>query len=108
MKLLSIYLMAPSGGEGGIMDFLPLILIIFVFYFFMIRPQLNKQKEQKKFRESLAKGDKIVTIGGLHGKISEIKETTAIIEIATNIKVTIEKSAIAADFASNEPLKTTK
>ena len=78
--------MAPSGGEGGIMDFLPLILIIFVFYFFMIRPQLKKQKEQKKFRESLAKGDKIVTIGGLHGKISEIKETTAIIEIATNMR----------------------
>ena len=64
-----ILLMAPSEGEGGIMSFLPLILIIVVFYFFMIRPQLKKQKEQKRFRESLSKGDKAVTIGGIHGKI---------------------------------------
>lgn len=108
MHLTSIFLMAPSGGEGGIMDFLPLILIIFVFYFFMIRPQLKKQKEQKKFRDSLAKGDKIVTIGGVHGKISEVKETTVVVEIASSLKITVEKSAIAADFASNEPMKSTK
>ncbi|MBL4707329.1 MAG: preprotein translocase subunit YajC [Flavobacteriales bacterium] len=82
------------------MDFMPLILIIVVFYFFMIRPQLKKQKETKKFRESIAKGDKVVTIGGIHGKIVELKENTAIIEIGNDMKLTIEKAAISSDFST--------
>jgi preprotein translocase subunit YajC len=102
----SILLMAPTGGEGGIMSFLPLILIIVVFYFFMIRPQLKKQKEQRKFRESLAKGDKVVTIGGIHGKILEVKANTVIVEIAQGMKITVEKSAISSDFTGNEQLST--
>ncbi len=100
----NIILMAPNGG-GGLMDYLPLVLIIFVFYFFMIRPQLKKQKEQKKFRENLAKGDKVVTIGGIHGKIAEINDNTAVIEIASSIKITVEKSAISADFAGADQLQ---
>ena len=63
-------LMAPAqGGQGGgIMSFLPLIAIVVVFYFFMIRPQMKKAKEQKKYIESLKKGDKVLTIGGIYGK----------------------------------------
>jgi preprotein translocase subunit YajC len=97
--------MAPSGGEGGIMDFLPLILIIIVFYFFMIRPQLKKQKEQKKFRESLGKGDKVVTIGGIHAKILEVKDNTVLLDIGNSQKITVEKSAISSDFSSAEGLQ---
>ena len=87
------------------MSFLPLILIIIVFYFFMIRPQLKKQKEQKKFRDNLAKGDKVVTIGGIHGKIQEIKETTIVLDAGNGQSLKIEKSAISSDFSSNEPMQ---
>jgi len=104
----TIFLMAPSGGEGGIMDFLPLVLIIVVFYFFMIRPQLKKQKEQKKFRESLGNGDKVVTIGGIHAKILEVKDNTVILDIGNSLKITVEKSAISSDFSSSEGLKNKK
>lgn len=95
-----LILMTPSSGSGGIMDFLPLILIIIVFYFFMIRPQLKKQKEQKAFRENLKKGDKVVTIGGLHGKVTDVKDNTVNIEVAPNVIFKVEKTAVSADFAT--------
>ena len=88
----------PSGGSGaggGIGAFLPLILIIVVFYFFMIRPQMKKTKELKKFRESIKKGDKVVTIGGIHGRIVEEQETTYTIEVEGQTRLRIEKSAVA-------------
>jgi preprotein translocase subunit YajC len=66
----------------------------------MIRPQMKKTKEQKKFRENLQKGQKIVTIGGIHGKIIEMQETTAIIEVEGQNRLKIEKSAIALDNSS--------
>ncbi|MGZ4035202.1 MAG: preprotein translocase subunit YajC, partial [Bacteroidia bacterium] len=71
----------------------PIILIIIVFYFFMIRPQLKKSKEQKKFRENIKVGDKIVTIGGIHGKISDVQDTTFMITVEGGVKLKIEKSA---------------
>jgi preprotein translocase subunit YajC len=86
-----------QGGGNPIGQFIPLILIIVVFYFFMIRPQLKKSKDQKKFRENIAKGDKIVTIGGIHGKIVEVQEKTFIIEVEGGHKLKIEKSAISMD-----------
>ncbi|MCD4746657.1 MAG: preprotein translocase subunit YajC [Bacteroidales bacterium] len=87
-----------EGQEGGgLMSFLPLILIVLVFYLFFIRPQMRKSKEQRKFRETLKKGEKIVTIGGIHGKILEISETTAVIEVEGQNRLKIEKSAIAMD-----------
>ena len=86
-------------AEGaGVMQFVMLGLIVVVFYFFMIRPQLRKSKEQKKFREGLAKGDEVVTIGGVHGKISEIKETTVIIDVEGGNKLKVEKSAVSSEF----------
>lgn len=100
-NLANLFLMAPSQGGGGIMDFLPLILIVAVFYFFMIRPQLKKQKEQKNFRDSLAKGDKVTTIGGVHGKIAEVKDTLVHLEVAAGVVLKVEKSAISAEFSSN-------
>ena len=71
-----------------------LLLILVVFYFFMIRPQMKKQKELKKFRENLQTGDKIVTIGGIHGKILEVAESTLLISTEGG-KLRIDKSAVS-------------
>ena len=77
---------------------LPMILIIVVFYFFMIRPQMKRQKDLQKFRSSLQKGDKVVTTGGLYGRIEEIKDNIIMLEIAPNIKVKIDKSVVLKDI----------
>lgn len=76
------------------------VLLIVVFYFFMIRPQLKKTKEQKKFRENLKSGDKIITIGGIHGKIVDVQEKTFIIMVEGGVKLKIEKSAISMDAST--------
>ena len=94
----SILLMSPSGEGGGSSSIIMLLMVVVVFYFFMIRPQLKKSKEQKKFRENLAKGDKVVTIGGIHGKVAEIKENLVTVEVGEGIKLKVEKSAVVADF----------
>src|ERR1700752_4765379 len=88
---------AAGGTMGAIQNFLPLILIVVVFYFFMIRPQMKKQKEAKKFMAEIKKGDKIVTIGGIHGKIAEINDTTFIIEVEGGNKLKISKTALSVD-----------
>ena len=105
MNLLYILLFAPAQGTEGsgsssLLSFLPLVLIILVFYLFFIRPQMKKSKEQKKFRESLKKGDKVITIGGIHGKIAEIDETTVVLEVGNQMRLTFEKSAIALDSST--------
>jgi preprotein translocase subunit YajC len=71
-----------------------IILLVIIFYFFMIRPQQKRQKETQKFRDGLQKGDKVITAGGIHGKISSIEKNTIVVEIATGVKITIEKSMI--------------
>jgi len=100
--LNSIFLMMPQdGGEGGGTQFIIMILLmIVVFYFFMIRPQMKKTKDQKKFREGLKKGDKVITIGGIHGKILEVKESALIIETEGQGRLKVEKSAAAMDTSS--------
>ena len=98
MELNSIMLMAAEGGQkdGRASSLIFIVLIIVVFYFFMIRPQMKKSKEQKKFRESLKKGDKIITIGGIHGKIiDDSNETTFTIEVEGGGKFKIERVAVA-------------
>ena len=71
-----------------------IVLIFVIFWLFFIRPQNKRAKEQQQFRDSLQKGDKIVTIGGIHGKVEEVKERTVIISIDHNTKIEFEKSAI--------------
>jgi len=88
---------AQGGGQSSWLSFLPLILIVVVFYLFFIRPQMKRSKDQKKFRESLQKGQKIITIGGIHGKIVEIQDTTVTIEVENEVRFRVEKSAIALD-----------
>ena len=71
-----------------------ILLLIVVFWLFFIRPQSKKAKEQQKFRDELKKGDKVFTIGGFHGKITEVKEHTVMVSLAPEIVVEIEKSAL--------------
>ncbi|HMU13100.1 MAG: preprotein translocase subunit YajC [Bacteroidetes bacterium] len=98
MHRFSILLQAaPAGQDGGMMTMLMMGALFVVFYFFMIRPQQKKAKEAKKFRESLQKGIKVVTIGGLHGKVVEVSDKTVLIEAADGVKLRFEKSAIALD-----------
>lgn len=101
MNLNNILLMAApqgAGASGGMMSQLMFIIpIIVVFYFFMIRPQLKKAKDQKKYMEGIKKGDKIVTIGGIHGKIAEVNDTTFIIEVEGGNKLKIQKNAVSMD-----------
>lgn len=101
MNILSILLFSPAGGGGGegggLMSFLPLILIMVVFYFFFIRPQMKKAKDQRKYREALKRGDKIITMGGIHGKIIEVRDSTFIIEVEGQNRLEIEKTAVVMD-----------
>lgn len=80
---------------GGSSQIIMLLLILGVFYFFMIRPQMKKQKELKKFRENLSVGDKVVTIGGIHGKILEVNDTNVLLSCEGSSKIRVEKSALS-------------
>lgn len=82
----------PKGGMLG--GLLPILLIMVVFIFLFIVPQRKRAKEQQRFRDELKKGDKVVTIGGFHGKITEVKENTVMVSLAPEIVVEIEKSAL--------------
>jgi len=107
MNLLSILLQAPAatGGSGasGYTGILMMVLIFVVFYFFMIRPQSKRQKEIKKQREAMQPGDRVVTSGGIYGKVKEIKDTTVIIEIAENVRIKVDKNSV---FATAEDIQT--
>ncbi len=96
MNVLNVLLMTPqAGGESNpYSGMIMMVLLIGVFYFFFIRPQQKKAKETKKFREALKKGDKIVTIGGIHGKVLEIKDTTIIIEVEGQGRLKLNKDAV--------------
>lgn len=93
-------------GGGGWQMLIFFGLIILIFYFFMIRPQQKKQKKMQEAREALKKGDHIVTIGGIHGKIADVQDTTFVIEVEDGSKMKIEKAAVAID--GNEGKKENK
>ncbi len=78
-------------------QFLPMLLIIVVFYFFMIRPQMKKAKDHKKFVEELKKGDKVITTSGIHGKIVEMNDSTFLIEVESGTKIRFEKSSVSLE-----------
>ncbi len=97
---MNYLLMAPQPGAEGnpYSGLLMMGLVIVVFYFFMIRPQVKRQKELKKFRESLAKGDKVVTTGGIYGKVVEIKDNYILLQVDDNVKLRVDKSAVVKDM----------
>lgn len=88
-------LLQTSGASSGLMQLVFFIPMIFIFYFFMIRPQQKRQKEQKSFVENLQTGDYIVTLGGIHGKIISLDGLTALIEVDKGVKLKIDRSAIS-------------
>ena len=96
MTLASILLQAaaPAAGMGSLGTLLPLLLIFVVFYFFMIRPQNKKQKDIQKARAALKSGDRVITSGGIYGKIREVKDDSFVIEISDNVRIRVEKSAV--------------
>lgn len=96
---------AQGAEPNPIMTFLPLVLIIVVFYFFMIRPQMKRQKELATFRNSLEKGDKVVTTGGIYGKILEIKDNTVLLQVDDNVKIRVDKAAIVKDMSDVQTQK---
>ncbi len=104
----SILLQAAAQEQNPASFWIMMGLLMIVFYFFMIRPQQKKAKDARKFRESLQKGSKVVTIGGLHGKVLEIDEKTVLLEVDSNVKLRFEKSAIAMDNSMQLNEATTK
>jgi preprotein translocase subunit YajC len=98
MNLLSVVLMGqPQQGGNPYGSLIFLVLIIVVFYFFMIRPQVKRQKELTNYRNSLKKGDKIVTTGGIYGKIAEIEDQAIIIEVEDKMRLKVDKNAVLRD-----------
>ncbi|MBC8308395.1 MAG: preprotein translocase subunit YajC [Bacteroidetes bacterium] len=87
-----ILLQAAGSGMSSLIMF---GMIFAVMYFFMIRPQIKKQKKEREYRSALQKGDKVITIGGIHGKITDIKEDTVIIEVHGGTTLKVEKTAVS-------------
>ncbi|HIA06522.1 MAG TPA: preprotein translocase subunit YajC [Flavobacteriales bacterium] len=93
--------MDPGQGESSPMTTILMFgSIILVFYFFMLRPQMKKQKDQRKFKDEVKKGDKVVTLGGIHGKIVEIRDSVFILDIENGGKIKVEKSAISMEYTT--------
>ena len=99
MQSLLILLQATS-GDGGMGMILMLVAMFAIMYFFMIRPQQKRQKKLQEAREALTKGDKVVTVGGIHGKIVEIREQTFVIAVEDNTHIEVDKTAIAFNEAA--------
>lgn len=105
MKILNLIAMAPQGqnaGGGIVSTLIMFAAIIAIFYFMIIRPQQKRQKERQKLLESIQKGDKIITVGGVHGTVVGVDEKTVLVQIADNVKVKFEKSAISTKAGSSE------
>lgn len=101
MEFLNYLLQAAPAAGAGQQQIIMLVLVFAVFYLFMIRPQMKKQKEIKKFREALKTGDKVVSAGGIHGKVKDIKDETVVVEIADGVKITVDKASV---FQIGEPI----
>ena len=120
MSFLPILQAAPNASQSGSFGSLiiTVVLMIGIFYFFLIRPQNKKQKEMEKMLAALKKGDKVVTIGGIHGVVSSVKEKTIVLKVDDNAKLEFNRSAIAsvvnpeaekkADESKAEPAKSKK
>jgi preprotein translocase subunit YajC len=91
----------PASPGGGIGFFVPFIFIFVIMYFIMIRPQQRRQKDQQKLISALKTGDRVVTSSGIHGLIANVKDSTVIVKVADNVKIEMDKAAIANVAKSN-------
>ena len=109
MNVMNVFLLqAPAAGPDGSLTLIMIVAMIAIMYFFMIRPQNKKQKEIANFRKLLQVNQKVITAGGIHGVIKEINDSDVILEIASNVKIRIDKNSIfaaAADANSSQPSK---
>ena len=95
------FLQATTGNDNsGMMNIIFLLVIFVIFYFFMVRPQNKKRKELQNMRENLKKGQSIVTIGGIHGKISDVHESTVTVIVDSNTKIKVDKSSVSMDSST--------
>jgi preprotein translocase subunit YajC len=85
---------APGGGDGGLLTFLPIILMFGILYFLMIRPQMKRAKETKAMIDALQKGDEVITAGGVVGRITKINEQYVTLEVAPNMELVVQRSAV--------------
>jgi preprotein translocase subunit YajC len=106
MSLLPLSILlttAPSGGGGGNPgSLLFLAVFVFILYFFMIRPQAKKAKEQRNFTESLEKGQRVITSGGIHGRIVQVDERSVLLEVDKGLKIRVEKGMISGDLSQTD------
>jgi preprotein translocase subunit YajC len=102
-SILTVFLMtSPKQGQSPWSSLVPLLLIMVVFYFFLIRPQMRRQKELRNFRDSLKKGDRIITAGGIYGKINNIVDNVITIDVGNNVLLKVDKSAVLRDTSDIE------
>lgn len=101
MNTAFVLLQAQAGGDYS---FLIMMVAIFaIMYFFMIRPQNKKQKELQNFRKNLEVGQEVITAGGIYGKVKEIEDNVVVLEIASGVKIRIDKNSIFANAAATQP-----
>jgi len=93
---------AAAPGGGGIAAFVPFIFIFVIMYFVLLRPQMKRQKDQQRLMTTLKTGDRVVTSAGIHGLISNVKDSTVIVKVADNVKIEMEKSAVTNVLKSAE------
>lgn len=94
--MYALLLMAQPAGEGNaLISLLPLIVIIAIFYFLIIRPQKKRENERKEMIAAVSKNDKIVTVGGVHGTVTQVDEASVLVQVDSNVKLRIDKNAIA-------------
>jgi preprotein translocase subunit YajC len=93
---------SPSGAGSSLISMLPFVFIFVIMYYVMLRPQMRRQKEQARLVSSLKTGDRVVTSSGIHGLISNVKDTTVIVKVADNVKLEIEKTAVTNVVKSTE------
>ena len=98
MNFITLLQAAQPQGSSWSM-WLMLILIFVVMWFFMIRPQRKQQKELQQFRDSLKKGDKVVTVGGIFGTVVEVKDRTLLLEVDNGVKIRVDKNSVVKDFS---------
>ena len=94
MIISNAYAQATGGGDAGIIGFLPIILMFVLLYFLMIRPQMKRAKETKAMIEALQKGDEVITVGGVIGRITRISDAYISLEIAPNTEINVQKAAV--------------
>jgi preprotein translocase subunit YajC len=101
--VLSVVGAGTAPGQGNaLITLLPLVLVFVVFYFFMIRPQMKKQKEMTNYRNSLKRGDKVVTTGGIYGRINDVRDNYVMVEVGGDVKLKIDKNAVMKDPTADD------